>query len=391
MRVAITVSGAASGPLAGARIAVKDIIDVAGVATGAGNPDWLARARPAQAHATAVARLLDAGATVVGKAITDEFAYSLRGVNAHYGTPRNPGAPGRIPGGSSSGSASAVALGIADVGLGTDTGGSIRVPASYCGLYGFRPTHGRVPMDGILPLAPTFDTCGALAARGDLLLRTGLALLGVPDGHRLPSPSELVIAVDLLELADSDAAAAVRSAAVGLAERLGCPITERVVAGERLTSLPGAFRDLQQREVWASYGPFISKQWPRLGIDIADRFAAARTVSEQPERAGGSGSGQGSGYGDAREIGREILAALPPGAARVLPSAAAGAPGPVETPEAAAATRERLVTLTCLAGITGAPQVSLPLCRAAGLPVGLGLLARPGEDEMLLAAAAACG
>ena len=178
--------GRPGGPLSGVTLAVKDVIDVAGIPTGAGNPAFLDDAPPAPRHAAAVSRLLDAGADVIGKAHTDEFAFSLSGTNAHYGTPRNPRAPGRVPGGSSSGSASAVASGIAEIALGTDTAGSIRVPASYCGVWGLRPTHGRVPLEGVLPLAPSFDTCGLLAATGELLERAGLPLLGAASSRVEP-------------------------------------------------------------------------------------------------------------------------------------------------------------------------------------------------------------
>jgi Asp-tRNA(Asn)/Glu-tRNA(Gln) amidotransferase A subunit family amidase len=107
-----------------------------------------------------VQRLLDAGAQFVGKAHTDELAFSMNGRNAHFGTPRNGGAPDRIPGGSSSGSASAVSNGLCDFALGSDTGGSVRTPASHCGLFGIRPTHGRISLERVLDLAPSFDTCG---------------------------------------------------------------------------------------------------------------------------------------------------------------------------------------------------------------------------------------
>ena len=136
--------GAPEGPLKGLPFAAKDIYDIAGHVTGCGNPDWLATHPPATSHAAPVVRLLAAGAELVGKTITDELAYSLNGQNFHYGTPLNGNAPGRIPCGSSSGSAAAVAGGAVDFALGSDTGGSVRVPAAVCGIFGIRPTHGRV-------------------------------------------------------------------------------------------------------------------------------------------------------------------------------------------------------------------------------------------------------
>ena len=173
-----------SGALDGLTFAVKDNIDTLGSVTGAGNPAWRAAHRPAVRSAECVTRLLAAGATMVGKTLSDELAFSLEGRNAWDGTPVNPAVPGALPGGSSSGSASVVAAGLVDFALGTDTGGSVRVPASFCGVYGFRPTHGRVSLDGVVPLAASYDTVGWLARSGAVLARVGAVLLGEPPPPR---------------------------------------------------------------------------------------------------------------------------------------------------------------------------------------------------------------
>ena len=167
------VAGAADGPLAGLNAAVKDMYDIAGSRTGGGSPDWLAAQAPARAHAAAVRAILEGGATVIGKTVCDEFFYSVSGANAHYGTPINPRTPGRLPGGSSSGSASATAAGACDFALGSDTGGSVRVPAAFCGLYGIRPTHGRLDPSGMMPMAPSFDVAGWLASGPGVFRRVG--------------------------------------------------------------------------------------------------------------------------------------------------------------------------------------------------------------------------
>lgn len=160
--------GAARGPLAGLSCAVKDMFDIAGERTGGGSPEWLADAKPARRHAEAVRRVLAAGAAISGKTVCDEFFFSVTGANAHYGTPVNPRAPGRLPGGSSSGSAVAVAAGACDIALGSDTGGSVRVPAAFNGIYGIRPTHGRVDARGAMAMAPSFDSIGWFAASAGL-------------------------------------------------------------------------------------------------------------------------------------------------------------------------------------------------------------------------------
>jgi amidase len=374
------------GPLAGLTVAVKDVIDLEGVRTGAGNPEYRDDARPATAHAAALQRLLDAGASVIGKAISDEFAYSLAGTNSHYGTPHNPAAPGRVPGGSSSGSASAVALGLADLGLGTDTGGSVRVPASYCGLYGLRPTHGRVPLTGIMPLAASFDTCGLLAADGELLERGGRVLLGAGAKPAAP-PSQLVLASELLAVADPAVAEAVRGAAPSLAAALGCTLSERVVFGEKAVRWPEAFAELQRIEAWTAHGPWLVAKRPRIGAGVAARLAAG-------EAAVAAGPAHAAAAAEAVRAARvEVLAALaslPDGAVVVLPSAPTVAPEADQAGEQAIRHRARVFVLTCPAGLAGAPQVSLPLCDVGGRPAGVGLLGRPDEDERLLAAAARC-
>ncbi len=167
------LQGAWEGPLEGLTVAVKDLFAIAGFRIGAGNPTYLEQARPEKATAPAVADLLRGGASLRGIARTDEFAYSIAGDNAHYGTPPNGAVVGALPGGSSSGPASAVALGHADIGLATDTAGSIRVPASYQGLWGLRTTHDLVPRQGMLPLAQSFDTIGWLTRDGETLERVG--------------------------------------------------------------------------------------------------------------------------------------------------------------------------------------------------------------------------
>src|SRR5262249_40583872 len=147
--LAAPIAGAPGGPLAGLTAAVKDMYDIAGERTGGGNPAWLAAQQRATRHAGAVQRLLDAGATVIGKTLCDEFFCSVSGATAHHGTRVHVRAPGRLPGGSSSGSAAATAAGACDLALGSDTGGSIRIPAAQCGVYGIRPTLGRIDLAGV--------------------------------------------------------------------------------------------------------------------------------------------------------------------------------------------------------------------------------------------------
>jgi aspartyl-tRNA(Asn)/glutamyl-tRNA(Gln) amidotransferase subunit A len=166
----LQAAGAPLGPLGGAIVAIKDLYDVAGEPTTAGSIA-LSDAPPAKSEAPAIARLRAAGAVIIGKTNMTEFAYSGIGMNPHYGTPGNPFDRARIPGGSTSGGAVAVADGMCDIAIGSDTGGSTRIPAAFCGIAGLKPTQKRIPLDGALPLSSTLDSIGPMAlAIGDCAL-----------------------------------------------------------------------------------------------------------------------------------------------------------------------------------------------------------------------------
>ncbi len=315
---AVLAEGAPAGPLAGRTLAVKDLVDVAGTVTGAGNPTFAAARAPAPRHAPAVARLLAAGATVVGKTITDELAYSLSGTNTHFGTPVNVAAPGRAAGGSSAGSAAAVAAGLVDLAVGTDTGGSVRVPASYCGILGWRPTHGAVPIEGVVPLAPSFDTVGLLARDPEVLLAGATALLG-DDAPVPPAPvvRALLLAEEGLASLPSAAGSSLRAATAAVARALGVPWREGPL-GVDLDAALAAFRTHQGREAWACHGPWITTARPRLGEGIRARFRAASEVTEAEVEAA---------YPVSAQVRSAVGSATAGGTAVVLPSA----PGPAAT------------------------------------------------------------
>ena len=277
-------AGAADGPLVGLTFAAKDLFDVAGLVTGAGNPDWARTHAPATVDAEAVSALLGAGATLTGRAVTDELAFSIIGMNAHYGAPRNARAADRIPGGSSSGSASAVAHGLVDVALGTDTGGSVRIPAACNGLYGLRPTHGRVSLAGVVPAAPSFDTCGWFARDLPTLERVAEVLLGAePPGHGPPATTgeaELVVAVDLFEAADPEVAAALAVTLQRL--RAHAHVVDVEALGPALLDAATLARGvLTAGEFWAAHGAWITSVQPRLGERTARKVAGLPDLAER--------------------------------------------------------------------------------------------------------------
>ncbi len=263
----VELDGAIAGPLHGLSYAVKDVFDIDGYRTGNGNPVWLETHAPAGRTASSVERLLAAGARMIGKTHTDELAYSLNGENIHYGTPVNRNAPGRIPGGSSSGSAAAVAGGLVDFALGTDCGGSIRLPASYCGIYGIRTTHGLIPADGIIDLAASFDTVGWFARDVQTMRRVGAALLPVtPDFV----PRRLLIAEDAFAFAGSEVATALVGAVKRLKEAFAYHHKVSVYTGDP-AAWPEIFRILQGDEIRRRHGAWIDAHDPGFGPGIAER------------------------------------------------------------------------------------------------------------------------
>lgn len=362
------VAPTGSGELDGESVAVKDLFALEGLPVGAGNPAYLDEAGPERRHAPAVRALLDAGAEVRGIARTDEFAYSITGANAHYGTPPNPRAPGRLPGGSSSGPAVAVAAGQASIGLGTDTAGSIRVPASYQGLWGLRSTHEAVSAQGLLPLAPSFDAIGWLARSPDALARA--AKVSLPSSA--VTGTEYVLCLALLEVVD----ASVRRA---FTERLDAIPKPREIQGPDPKAAFAAFRVVQAAEAWRTHGTWLREHPDALGPDVAARFAWAATVTADEEH---------SARGVLAEIRARLEAELDDGVL-LLPATPTPAPPNRFEPASLDAIRTATISLTCLAAITGRPALSAPLLDVGGLPVGLSLIGPRGADLDLVQRAVA--
>ena len=373
---AVPVPNAGTGPLSGLSFAAKDLFNVAGYPTGGGNPLMLAASGIKTATAPTVQRLLDAGARFVGKTHTDELAFSMNGKNAHFGTPRNGGAPDRIPGGSSSGSASAVSNRLCDFALGTDTGGSVRAPASHCGLYGIRPTHGRISLAGCLDLAPSFDTCGFFARDAQTFARVADVLLDA-DAVPLPARPRLLAPTDAWALLAPEVAVALAQALARIEAALGAPAPCRAVL-ESFDTMYWNFRYLQGRESWMVDGPFIERHAPPLGPGVAERFAWSREVTDAQVAAAQA----------FRAAFRTHLAALlGTDGVLVLPTMPDVAPllsaGEGELEDY----RNNAIRMLCIAGLSGFPQLSLPLAGRLGAPLGISLLGPAGTDRSLVALA----
>jgi len=371
------VAGAAAGPLTGLRFAAKDVFDVAGHPTGAGNPAWLATHAVPQRHAAVVATLLEAGATLMGKLLTDELAYSLHGDNHHYGAPINARAPQRVTGGSSSGSAAAVAAGLVDFALGTDTGGSTRVPASYCGLWGLRTTHGLLSADGLVPLHPGFDTVTWLARDGAVFERVAGVLL--PDSAFYPR--RVLCLDDALALADAEFGAPLQRLLQALGDRLGvAPTHLQAAPGEALGDWRQVYATVGAHEGWQTHGAWISEHRPVFGAAVAARWQAASQVSD---------AAAAMARDQAARIRTRVCALLGDDGVAVLPSAASLAPRRDADPAMVDAVRLRTMAITCIAGLAGLPQVSLPMATPDGLPLGVSLLGPAGSDRALVRLAVA--
>ena len=366
------IKGASTGPLAGLSAVIKDMYDIVGERSGGGNPDWLAAQQPATKNASVVQKLLDAGATITGKTVCDEFFYSLAGANAHYGTPVNPRAPKRLPGGSSSGSASAAASDACDFAIGSDTGGSVRIPASFCGLYGIRTTHGRVDLGGAMHMAGSFDVAGWFANAPGIFRRVGDVLLG--GTSTTASISKLIVLDDAFAEVDADIAALMNDALAAMADELPKPTHQRI-APDSLEVWREAFRIIQAREVWNAYGDFVTRAKPNFGPGVAERFAAAAKVTEE----------EAAKARVMQERARDRIRAIAaPGTVLVLPTSPSIAPL-VEAPhEVHESFRLRVMRMTCISGLSGLPQVSIPIGTIGGCPAGLSFIGWAGGDEALL-------
>jgi len=376
----VMLDGRPGGPLHGRDFVVKDVFDVSGYKTGAGNPEYLATHDPASVTAPAVTRLVDAGARLIGKAVTDEFTWSLAGTNPHYGTPRNPHDPDRFPGGSSSGSAVAVAAGLVPFALGTDTAGSVRVPASYCGVFGMRPTHGRIDNAGVVPLAPSYDTVGWFAGDGDLLRDVGTVLLG---GDRDHAPArEIVILSDAFLLADDDVRDALLAAVERIAAAADLPLRRHHFSDDGVRGwqrMAEVYPKLMAPEAWAVHGRWLTEAQPKLGRGVGARFAMAAKATV--EEADAVRPVRDAAIARHHELCRR-------GAILAVPAAPSVAPRLDLPVDELPALRARTLAVNIVPTLVGAPCVSVPVARVGDLPVNLALIGGHGSDEILLALAA---
>lgn len=371
MRLDLCDETAMGGPLAGTTFAIKDMFDLAGLVTGGGTLDWLATHQAAQKTADAVQACLRAGARLIGITIADEMAYSPFGENVHYGTPVNPAAPDCVPGGSSSGSASATAGGVVDFALGTDTAGSVRIPASYCGLFGMRPTHGRISVAGVMPLSPSFDTVGWFARDAVTLKRVGDVLL---DGGAASPVRRVLLLEDAFDLADAETRPALERAAQQVSDAIG-PVRRVTLGAQHFADWLAHFNMLRPPEIWAAHGEWITRVRPHFGAQIAARFAAVERVANADTTAARAFRAA---------IQDKAADLLGDDAVLMLPTVPTIAPKKGIGDIAAPTLRENTFRLSCIAPMLGLPEISMPLATFDGCPMGLSLIGPKNGDRMLL-------
>ncbi len=369
----IALEPTGSGSLSGLTFAAKDVFDIAGSITGFGQPTWLSTHDAATSHAVVIDQLLRAGAKLVGKTVSDELTYSLTGENVHYGTPVNPKSPDRVAGGSSSGSVSAVAAKLVDFALGTDCAGSVRLPASYCGVFGMRPTHNHVSTQGVVPFAPSIDTVGWFARDAQTLRNVGSVLLA--DKIQPTQPRRLLIASDCFALVEPGIRDALTPAVEELRKQFAV-VEEINVSTDGLEAFMECFRIVQGAEIWNSLGPWITETNPELGPGIADRVQGAKAVTAE----------QVAVAQQAREqIVDRLKTVLKPGDVLCQPSSPRVAPlKGTSTATVEVTYRYQAICLLSIAGLCGLPEISMPMARIGQHALGLSVIGSAGSDQQLL-------
>ncbi|WP_421134334.1 amidase [Alteromonas sp. A079] len=364
--------------LDGLSLAVKDLFHMKGLPTTAGNPTWLlTHAYPEVTNST-VTKLLEEGAIFVGKTITDELAYSLNGQNKHYSTLDNPAASGRIPGGSSSGSAVAVSLLQADIGLGTDTGGSIRVPSSYQGLWGLRTTHNAIPCDNMVPLASSFDTIGWMTRDIDTMLAVTETCLSSAQARSNPlhidaKTARLGVATHLFETVAHQSQCTPFIDA--LMKNYNCNALDADELNLVRLKTADTFRVLQGAEIWQQHGEWISAHNPDFANDIKIRFDWCETLSASAINQAKAQQAHIVSHLNTLFTKYDVL---------VIPTTPGIAPQCDADDETLANDRNALLSLTAIAGLTGLPQLHLPLFTLHNAPCGLSLVGKKDSDIALI-------
>ena len=349
---------------------LKDMCQIKNLKTSCGNPDFYKKCEPALEHAVFLKKLLNEGAILNGITVCDEFFYSVIGENSHYGTPKNLNAPNCVPGGSSSGSAAAMTTNKYDFSIGSDTGGSVRVPASFCGLLGIRPTHGRIESTGVFPMAPSFDTIGWFANDVKTFKNISAVLLNKKNASSI-SFSKYVIAEDILELAEKDIQYQFNNHL-----KILFPNLQKIRLSKfNKAEIANNFRILQGGEINEHVIPWIKENNPYISQEINNRIEMASKITTDEIIAAKS-------FREALIL--EINNSLPEGDIALFPTTPFSAPTCGQTDEALGSDRKKIMEMTSITGMTSRPQISIPKFKGKTGPVGISILGWRNSDEILL-------
>tara|TARA_B110000240_G_scaffold130382_1_gene144761 strand:- start:682 stop:1818 length:1137 start_codon:yes stop_codon:yes gene_type:complete len=359
-----------NGNLKNLKFVLKDMCDVKNIKTSCGNPDFYKACEPAKKHAEFLSNILSEGAILEGITICDEFFYSVIGENSHYGTPKNLNAPNCVPGGSSSGSAAALTTDLFDFSIGSDTGGSVRVPASFCGLLGIRPTHGRINANGVYPMAPSFDTIGWFSNNIKTFQKIGEVLLDKNENENITF-NQFVIAEDLLELVDTD----IKNQFNSYYKELHPNIKHIRLSKFSKSEIADNFRILQAGEIKEHVIPWIEKNKPKISLEINSRIEMASEILPLEIDAAKTFR---------QEIISEINNSLPEGDIAIFPTTPFSAPKCGQSDQDLGSDRKKIMEMTSIAGMTSRPQISIPKFKGKTGPVGISILGWQYSDEILL-------
>jgi len=374
----VSIAASHNGPLSGMSYGLKDIYDIAGIPTAFGSPAWLKSHAIPTSTAAFIEALSNAGANLLGKTHTDELTYSILGMNAHYGTPINIRSPLRVPGGSSSGSAAAVAAGLVDFAIGSDTGGSVRAPASFCGIYGIRTTHSRISLKHARSLAKSFDALGWFAKDPNVLLQVGEILLNEKASTTHKKPKYFLLK-EAFQLAPEPIAALLKKEFLRLLSKE--VIEEISIAPEALSQWAENFRIVQASEIWEEHGQWAEQHLNEFGPGIKERFEVAKSLGPDVITAAKAEKNRIEKYltqllsSHSNDNTEAIL---------VLPSTGCIAPLLTSTSLELEQVRKQLFQLLCIAGLGGLPQANIPICQYENAPLGISLIANSQQDLFLL-------
>ncbi len=370
-------SGQSDGTLADLTFVAKDMFAIEGHTSSFGHPAWRTSHEPSRTDAPVIELLLTAGADLIGLTKMDQLAYSLIGDVGEGQPPINTRAPDLFCGGSSSGSASAVAAGLADVGLGTDTAGSIRVPAAVCGVHGIRPTHGAIDSSGVLPLAPSLDAVGLLG-RSVVSLARALRMLA-PDSHDQTPVHSVMFARDVFGDIDDETSMAARTVADRLAANYGVEPQDADIASYTSADVGDLFARIQSREIWRTIGPWVLEHGHHLADDVQQRLRRCEELDGDNEATKEADLKQRAVYC------HELQEMVRPGSMLVLPVLPHRGPLISWNLQQLVDFRRECFRLSAPSSLGGGPQAVYSIPNTADTrSMGVGLLTAPGGEDLLL-------